>query len=145
MRYVVLIATDPTRWEKATPAERRGYVDARTAFEREVAARGTRVSGAPLASADTATTLRHGADGLTVTDGPFVELVEQLAGFYLVDLPDLDAAVATSAVASTRWPATTTPPAVRRPHSGQGQPPRRNPAPPLWFPVSQSADRGSSP
>ena len=51
---------------------RQGYFDAHTAFEREVAARGTKVSGAPLASADTATTLRHGADGLTVTDGPFV-------------------------------------------------------------------------
>jgi len=95
MRYVVLIATDPTRWEQATPEARQGYFDAHTAFEREVAARGTKVSGAPLASADTATTLRHGADGLTVTDGPFVELVEQFAGFYLVDLPDLDAAVAT--------------------------------------------------
>jgi hypothetical protein len=98
VRYVVLIATDPTRWEEATPAERRGYLDAHAAFEREVAARGTRVSGAALASADTATTLRHGAGGLTVTDGPFVELVEQVAGFYLVDLPDLDAAVATCAL-----------------------------------------------
>lgn len=97
MRYVVLIASDPGDWERATPAERQGYVDAHHAFERQVATRGSKVSGAPLASADTATTLRHDDGRLVVADGPFVELVEQLAGFYLVDLPDLDAAVAACA------------------------------------------------
>ena len=94
---MVLIASDPGDWERATAEERQEYVDAHHAFEREVAARGTKVSGAPLASADTATTLRHDDGRLVVTDGPFVELVEQFAGFYLVDLPDLDAAVAACA------------------------------------------------
>ncbi|WP_392543411.1 YciI family protein [Oryzobacter telluris] len=97
MRYLVLIASDPGDWERATPEERQGYFDAHDAFERALAAQGTKVSGAPLASADTATTLRHEGDRLTVTDGPFVELVEQVAGFYLVDLPDLDAAVSVCA------------------------------------------------
>ena len=97
MRYVVLIASDPADWERATPQEREEYVEAHHAFEREIAARGSKVSGAPLASADTATTLRHDDGRLVVTDGPFVELVEQVAGFYLVDLPDLDAAVAACA------------------------------------------------
>ncbi len=97
MRYVVLIACDPGDWERASAEERQGYFDAHDAFERAVAARGTKVSGAALASADTATTLRHSGDSLTVTDGPFVELVEQLAGFYLVDLPDLDSAIAACA------------------------------------------------
>ena len=80
MRYVVLIACDPGVWERASAEERQGYFDAHDAFERAVAARGTKVSGAALASDDTATTLRHSAGTLTVTDGPFVELVEQLAG-----------------------------------------------------------------
>lgn len=98
MRYLVLIAVEPDAWERATEEERQGYFDAHDAFERAVAATGHKVSGAPLAGADTATTLRHGADGrLVVSDGPFVELVEQVAGFYLVDLPDLDAAVAACA------------------------------------------------
>ena len=97
MRYVVLIACDPGVWERSTPDERQGFFDAHDAFERAVAARGSKVSGAALASADTATTLRHSGDTLTVTDGPFVELVEQLAGFYLVDLPDLDSAIAACA------------------------------------------------
>ncbi len=90
----MLIAVDPGAWERASEEDRTEYVDAHDAFERAVAARGSKVSGAPLASADTATTLRHVDGALTVTDGPFVELVEQVAGFYLVDLPDLDAAVA---------------------------------------------------
>lgn len=93
MRYVILVASDPGDWERATPAQRQGYFDAHDAFERALAAKGSKVSGAPLAGADTATTLRHDGGRLLVTDGPFVELVEQLTGFYLVDLPDLDAAV----------------------------------------------------
>lgn len=97
MRYMVLIASDPSAWERATPEERQGYFDAHDAFERALAARGAKVSGAALATADTATTLRHDDGRLTVTDGPFAELVEQLTGFYLVDLPDLDAAVAVCA------------------------------------------------
>jgi hypothetical protein len=97
VRYLVLVAGDPAAWERATPEERQGFFDAHDTFERELAARGTKVSGAPLASADTATTLRHHEGLLSVTDGPFVELVEQIAGFYLVDLPDLDAAVAVCA------------------------------------------------
>ena len=93
----MLVACDPGVWERATPEERQGFFDAHDAFERAVAAHGTKVSGAALASADTATTVRHVGGNLTVTDGPFVELVEQLAGFYLVDLPDLDSAIAACA------------------------------------------------
>ncbi len=97
MRYLVLIASDPAVWERATAAERQAWFDAHDAFERAVAARGAKVSAAALARADTATTLRHDGDTLTVTDGPFVELAEQITGFYLVDLPDLDAAIAACA------------------------------------------------
>ena len=94
----MLTASDPAEWENTSPDARAEYVVAHTAFERAVAARGTVVSAAALAAADTATTLRHGETGLTVTDGPLVELTEQLGGLYLVDLPDLDAAVAAAAL-----------------------------------------------
>ena len=93
----MFIACDPGVWEHSSPEERQGFFDAHDAFERAVAACGTKVSGAALASADTATTVRHSGGALTVTDGPFVELVEQLAGFYLVDLPELDSAIAACA------------------------------------------------
>ncbi|MDT4917804.1 MAG: hypothetical protein QOH89_2504, partial [Pseudonocardiales bacterium] len=43
----------------------------------------------------TATTVRpDGADGFTVTDGPFVETKEALGGYYLVEAADLDEAIA---------------------------------------------------
>lgn len=95
IRYVVLIAYRPGEWADATPEVRQSYSDAHHAFERYVDAHGRRLSGAPLAGADTATTLGPGAEEeRVVTDGPFVELAEQVGGYYDVELPDLDTAIA---------------------------------------------------
>ena len=52
------------------------------------------VATAPLAGADLATTLRHVDGRLQVTDGPFAETAEAIAGYYDVELPDLDSAIA---------------------------------------------------
>ncbi|QKE83498.1 YciI family protein [Arthrobacter sp. NEB 688] len=94
-RYVVLVAYEPAVWSEASPEVQRGYSDAHHAFERYVDEHGRRISGAPLADADTATTLGPGAGAArTVTDGPFVELTEQVGGYYDVELPDLDAVIA---------------------------------------------------
>lgn len=52
------------------------------------------LGGQALQSVTTATTVRpDGAGGFNVTDGPFVETKEALGGFYLVEAPDLDAAI----------------------------------------------------
>lgn len=62
--------------------------------------------GAALHPTATATTVRvrggKGGDVLT-TDGPFAEANEVLAGFYLLDAPDLDAAVALAAQIPAAW------------------------------------------
>lgn len=50
--------------------------------------------GAELQPVDTATTLRHGSDGPVVVDGPFTEAREAVGGFSIIDVPDLDAAIA---------------------------------------------------
>lgn len=92
-RYLVLIAYEPGGWESATPEERQGYVEGHAAFDRFVDAHGRRVSGAPLADADTATTVRHVDGKPVVSDGPFVESVEMIGGYYDVELPDLDSAI----------------------------------------------------
>ncbi|KNX38315.1 YciI family protein [Luteipulveratus halotolerans] len=94
MRYVVLIACDPGDWERADEATRQEYFDAHHAFERYVDERGRRTSSAALCDADLATTVRRDGDADVVTDGPFVELTEQLSGYYDVELPDLDTAIA---------------------------------------------------
>jgi hypothetical protein len=57
-------------------------------------------SGAELHPVSTATTVRHAADGPVVVDGPFNEAKEVIGGFSVLDVPDLDAAIA---VART-WP-----------------------------------------
>lgn len=94
MRYVVLVACDSRDWEGADEATRQTYFDAHRTFERFVDAHGSRVSSAPLCDADTATTVHPGDGERAVTDGPFAELTEQIGGYYDVDLPDLDTAIA---------------------------------------------------
>ncbi|KRE54630.1 YciI family protein [Phycicoccus sp. Soil748] len=94
MRYVVLIASEPGEWEAADEEARQELFDAHHAFERFVDEHGSRRESAALADAETATTIRHRAGGPVVTDGPFVELTEQVGGYYDVELPDLDTAIA---------------------------------------------------
>lgn len=94
IRYVILIAYQPGQWEAADAAGRQHYFDAHDAFHSYVGEHGRIMASAALADAETATTVRPGADGPTVTDGPFVELTEQIGGYYDVELPDLDAAIA---------------------------------------------------
>ena len=100
-RYVILIAYRPWDWSSATPEVRQSYFDAHDAFQHYVDEHGAHLGSAALGDADTATTLRAGADGARiVTDGPFAELAEQVGGYYDVELPDLDAAITAAAAAA---------------------------------------------
>lgn len=61
----------------------------------ELQAQGVAFSGNRLKGADTATTLVYEGGGEPVLrDGPFAETHEELGGYYLIDVPDLDAALA---------------------------------------------------
>lgn len=51
------------------------------------------LGGHPLESVQTATTLRIRNGKLSITDGPFAETKEQLAGFYLIEARDLNEAI----------------------------------------------------
>jgi hypothetical protein len=51
------------------------------------------VAGDALEPTPTATTVRVRNDETLTTDGPFAETKEQLGGYFLVDVPDLDAAI----------------------------------------------------
>jgi hypothetical protein len=63
------------------------------AYEKEIADAGVKVAGEALQGIPTATTVRVANGERTVTDGPFAETREVLGGFYLFDVPDLDAAL----------------------------------------------------
>jgi hypothetical protein len=51
------------------------------------------IGGEKLAPAETATTVRAAAGELLLTDGPFADTKEVFGGYYLVEAPDLDAAL----------------------------------------------------
>jgi hypothetical protein len=54
---------------------------------------GAMVAGDPLEFPDTATTVRVREGETLITDGPFAETKEYLGGYYLIDVPNLDAAL----------------------------------------------------
>jgi hypothetical protein len=90
--YLILIYGDEKQWEAMTPEEWQRHGAAHGAF---ADAAGPAILGAgQLQPSSTATSLRAGADGPVPTDGPFVETKEVLGGFYLIEAPDLDAAIA---------------------------------------------------
>lgn len=97
-RYVLLLAYEPGGWDATSEEVRQAFFDAHHAFEEYVAAHGRRLASAALADADTATTVRHRHGSPTVSDGPYVETVEFVGGYYDVELPDLDAAIAAASL-----------------------------------------------
>jgi hypothetical protein len=63
------------------------------AFEESLRRSGHHIVSEALQRTEAATTLRVRNGKLSVTDGPFAETKEQLAGFYLIDAEDLDEAI----------------------------------------------------
>ena len=70
------------------------------AFNAELQASGSWVFAGGLHPADTATTVDATGAEVVTTDGPFAESKEQIAGFWIVEAPDLDAALALAAKGS---------------------------------------------
>ncbi len=89
--YVVLIPSVESQWAAATDEERAAMYGQHAEFARLLAERGHRmIDGSELAPASTAKTLRGTPDGVVVTDGPYTEAAEHLAGYYAVDSDDLE-------------------------------------------------------
>ena len=97
MKYMFLLYGDESRWIDVTPEELQQVMQAYEAFSREVTEAGVFVSGEPLEVTSAATTVRVRDGEPVISDGPFAETREQLGGFYLLECPDLDAALAWAA------------------------------------------------
>jgi hypothetical protein len=78
----------------STPEEMRTFMQRVVALEDEMEATGTFVFGGALHDPDAATVVREGDGDPVMTDGPFVEAKEHIAGFYVINADDLDAALA---------------------------------------------------
>ena len=91
MKFLVLMAEEDTwdRWNALSEAEQQAAYDCFTAFTAAVEERGKVIAGEALDRPEEARTVRPGTERL-VTEGPFAETVEQMGGFWVVDLPDLE-------------------------------------------------------
>jgi len=96
MRYLLLIYFDES-WGKLGLAERQQIYAEQMQVAQELTANGQYQGGAPLHPVTTATSVRVRDGKRLLTDGPFAETREQLGGYMLIDVPDLDAAIAVAA------------------------------------------------
>ena len=97
-QYLLSVHGDGSGYE--TEADMQAAYAAVDTFNAKLQANGSWVFGGGLHPADTATVVDGRGAEVLVTDGPFVEAKEHLGGFWIIDVPDLDAAMAIAAEAS---------------------------------------------
>lgn len=94
MKVLVLMAeADPAAWDRATEEERLEVFAAHDRFSAAAETRGSVLGGEALAGVAQARTLRTVDGRRQVTDGPYAETVEQLGGFYLLEVDDVATAL----------------------------------------------------
>ncbi len=94
-KFMLSIFDDESMWTSLSPEESEQSMNEYYAFTDEARTAGALVQGEALQPSATATTIRGSAGGeALVTDGPFIEVKEQLGGFYLLECKDRDEAVA---------------------------------------------------
>lgn len=91
MRYMLLIYGAEDCW---TEDERRECMLESMDLCDQLEAEGKYVASSPLHSVTTATSLRIRDGKRQITDGPFAETTEQLGGYYMIDVENLDDAIA---------------------------------------------------
>jgi len=92
MRYMMLIYTKETE-SGPTPEEAAQIKAAHYTVIQEATRKGVFQGAEPLAPTTTATTVRVQNGKSLITDGPFAETKEQLAGYYILDCENLDEAI----------------------------------------------------
>jgi hypothetical protein len=93
MQYMLLIYEDHSNYGGRDTHAWRAIVEAHGAYAQELAQAGVIRGGAGLEPVDTARTLRKKGGGYHVVDGPFAETKEQFGGYYLIEAPDIEAAL----------------------------------------------------
>src|SRR5579884_3315231 len=98
MQYILNIFTNEERYESMPPAQREAASASYAAYTRALKDAGVWVAGERLRPVGDSTQVRVSADGKTsVVDGPYADTKEQPGGFYIIDVPDLDAAISWAA------------------------------------------------
>ena len=93
MKYILLIYGNEAAMSTARKADIDQMMGAYGAYTEALKKSGALIAGEPLEPSAAATTVRVANGKTQVLNGPYAETKEQLAGYYLIDVPDLDAAL----------------------------------------------------
>ena len=97
MQYLLMLYVDETGWTRLSKAQQEQGAAAYTAYTQALKKAGVFAGANRLQSTTVATTVRIANGKSQVLDGPYAESKEQLGGYYLIDVPDLDAALSWAA------------------------------------------------
>lgn len=97
MQYLLLIYGNEAAVHGATEEAGKEMHGAYMAYNKALIEAGVMCGGNALQPTSTATTVRLAAGKSQVQDGPYADTKEQLGGYYLIDVPDLDTALSWAA------------------------------------------------
>lgn len=93
MKYAILVYETETGFDNRSNDQQETYWGAYRAYSQALAEAGVAAGGAALHPPHTATTVQLHAGQRKVQDGPFADTKEQIGGFFIIDVPDLDTAL----------------------------------------------------
>jgi hypothetical protein len=97
MEYLLMLYSEENGWLKMPKAQQEQAMGAYTAYTEALKKAAVLKGSNRLGLSSTATTVRVANGKSQVLNGPFAESKEQLGGYYLIDVPDLDAALSWAA------------------------------------------------
>jgi hypothetical protein len=97
MQYLLMLYAEESGWNKLTKEQQEQGMAAYRAYTEALQKAGVWKGSNRLQPTSAATTVRLANGKPHVLDGPYVESKEQIGGYYLIDVPDLDAAISWAA------------------------------------------------
>jgi len=97
MRYILMDYVGEAGWPELTKSDQEQWLGAYRAYIEAMAKAGVLRSSAGLQPSSAATTVRVANGKTQVLDGPYADSKEQLGGFHIIDVADLDAAISWAA------------------------------------------------
>jgi len=101
MKYILMDYVGEAGWPQLTKDEKEHWLGAYRAFMEAMANAGVLKDSKGLHQTSAATTVRVVNGKTQVLDGPYADSKEQLGGFHIIEVPDLDAAIAWAARSPT--------------------------------------------
>jgi hypothetical protein len=101
MKYILMDFVQEAGWPALTKDEQMHWLGAYRAYMEAMSKAGVLQDSRGLESSTAATTVRVANGKTQVVDGPYADSKEQLGGFHIIEVPDLDAAISWAARSPT--------------------------------------------